>query len=338
MSRMCLCSLLLALTGCGTVSSLPAKGTEPAEKPDAEITAAAAQQSVESVEMPFQELIPLIRKEQPRDVERLEPHTWYGIWATDRADTHTLMRIERPLIHVVGIDKKTNASWVMDGHYSVAANGMMYGVMTALDTLSADPERARSLLEGDEHVLRGRRGEKKMMPFCCRPQPDGLELTMTDFRGTCFEKERDRFLHGRYQRTSLGRPSCAVPGAPLGTWVNDAGKVRLTMVLQPGRFELRLFDRQSGRRLNLAGNYDVATDGIIFGVVTSVEHGELGEASAQGHIAPQVLCFRYGFRNSLLVIEEAHGLGLDKRTEESLLGEYQPPGLQQNEVQRRGRS
>jgi len=333
-----MCSLLLALTGCGTVSSLPSKGSEPAEKPDADITAAAAQQSVESVEMPFQELIPLLLKEQPRDVERVEPQTWYGIWATDRADTHTLMRIERPLIHVIGIDKKTNASWVMDGHYSVAVNGMMYGVMTALDTLPADPERARALLENDEHVLRGRRGEKKMMPFCCRLRPDGPELTVTDFRGTCLEKDRDRFLHGRYQQTSLGRPSGAVPSAPLGTWVNDSDKQRLTMVLQPGRFELQLFDRISGRRLNLAGNYDVATDGIIFGVINVVEHGELGKAPVKGRIAPQVLCFRFGFHNSVLVIDEVHSLGLEKRTEESLLGDYRPPRPQQNEVRRRGRS
>jgi hypothetical protein len=327
--------LMVVMAGCEPSSSQFQRPAGPIEKTsagEAGVTAAAVKQSENVIgsdpspgAAPFEELIRLIQKDKPETPARIDPEAWYGIWELDRGSTRTRMRIERPLIRMVGIDKKTGTSWVMDGHYAVAPNGMMYGVMTALDQAAAQPERAQALLENDERVLRGERGEKKMMPFCCQIHADGPELTVADFRGTCFEKDRESLIHGRYQQTSMGRPSCAVPGPPLGTWMMDSNKSRLTMVIQPGRFEFRLFDRLSGRRVNVVGNYDVATEGIIFGVITSVEHGDLGKDMPGGSIFPLVICFHYGFRGSALVIDEVHSLGLDRKTEEGLIGEYRPP-------------
>jgi hypothetical protein len=332
--------LLVIAAGCESASSVFVRRSGPTENAFAgqsglapathqEGAADMAGSKPSAVGGPFRELIPLLNEqthsEQPHSAAAGETASWYGIWVADRNATRTWMRIERPLIHIVGIDKKTGAGWAMDGHYAVAANGMMYGVMTALAKTGPDPERARALMENDERALRGQPVEKKMMPFACQLRLDGPDLTVADFRGTCMDNNRDLFLHGRYQQTSVGRPSCAVPGAPLGTWVNDSGRGRLTMVIQPGRFEFRFLDRLSGRRINVAGNYDVAADGIIFGVLTSVEHGAVAKMTASGHIPPQVLCFRYGFRTSALVIGEVHSLGLRRDTEESLIGEYRPP-------------
>jgi hypothetical protein len=294
----------------------------------------ASHQSVETVSgsspapvdnAPFQELIPLIQTENPQTRAPADAEAWYGTWVNDRGQTWSRVRIERPLIRIVGIDKRTNTSWVMDGNYSIAANGMMYGVMTALDEATGQPGRASALLEGDERVLRGRQAEKKMMPFSCQIRADGPALIVADFRGTCFEKEREPLIHGRYEQASLGRPSCVVPGPPLGTWVMESKPARLSLVFQPGRFEIHRFDKVSGRRARIVGNYDVAADGIIYGVISLVERGELGKEMTSGHIAPLVLCFHFGFRGNALVIDQVHSLGLDSKTEESLMGEYRPP-------------
>jgi hypothetical protein len=318
-------SLLLVTAGCEPISALMHKQPEVQEAAEAHsilTTSALAPKPVG--DMPFHELIPLVRSDKQMEEPSIKPHTWYGTWVRDQGNTRTWLRVERPLIHIVGIDKKADTTWVMDGHYAVAANGMMYGVMTSIDTAAANPERTRALWDGDERVLRGRRGDKKLMPFSCRFTANGPELTLADFQGTSLEHDRDSFLHGRYQQTSLGRPSVAVPGAPLGVRESDRGKLRVTMVLQPGRVEFRLADR-SGRRINVAGNYDVANDGIILGVLTSVEHGEVGKAMAKGKIEPQVFCFHFGLRGTTTVIDEVHSLHLERSTEECLIGEYRLP-------------
>jgi hypothetical protein len=327
--------LLIMIAGCEPSSMVIPRRSEPSDKRDAgeaSVIRAALKQSSDTPREPsavgagfFQELIPLIRpqKSQPQTAQELE--AWYGIWVADRGGTRTRMRIERPLIQIVAIDKKTSTSRVMDGHYAVAPNGMMYGVMTGFQEATQQPEHVQALLDDDERALRGVHVEKRMMPFCCWVGRDGDDLTMTDFRGTALEKHRDALIHGRYQPVSLGRPSCAVPGPPLGTWVMTSGNTRLTLVIQPGRFEIRLLDRVSGRRVHSAGNYDVAPAGIIFGVITSVEHGEVGAAMTEGHISPLVLCFHFGWRGNALVIDEVRSLGLERKTEECLIGEFRPP-------------
>jgi hypothetical protein len=109
------------------------------------------------------------------------------------------------------------------------------------------------------------------------------------------------------------------------------------MVIQPGRLDFRLFDRLTGRRINVAGNYEVAPEGIVYGVLTSVEYGDLGKGMSGGRIAPLVFCFRFSFRGNRLVIDEVHSLGLDRKTEESLIGEYRPPNAQPAADSRRHR-
>jgi hypothetical protein len=72
-------------------------------------------------------------------------------------------------------------------------------------------------------------------------------------------------------------------------------------------------------------------------VLTSVEYGDLGKGMSGGRISPLVFCFRFSFRANRLVIDEVHSLGLDRKTEEGLIGEYRPPNAQPAADSRRHR-
>jgi hypothetical protein len=309
---------LLLIAGCASPPGTPALSDLQNSKDESGIFKASAEQKTAGFAG--------IRVEPVAEAKsfKLPPaEDFYGLWVMEEGNNKTWLRLESPRIHVVRINLATNAIWVADGHYSLARNGMTFGVVTSLDSATVAKEQAQALFDGDERLLPRiqKPGENKMLPFCGEIRLDGEEMVVNNLRGSCFADMKD--FHGRFKKVSLTRPTYARPPLPLGMWeLNPRGmKVRTELHLGSKQLDLTILDQVAGQRIRLSGDYDLASGGLLYGLLTTVDFAT-GIAREPGPIVPQAFCFRYGVYPNMLAIREIAGDCFAEKAQEEIKGEY----------------
>src|SRR5262249_12812130 len=110
----------------------------------------------------------------------------YGMWLREQGDIRTWLRIESPRIHLVLVDRAQGVARVMDGEYTLARDGTMFGVITSVENIT-QKEEAEGLHRGEDlstirHApfaipTQGSK-ETRILPFVLTPQRAGDELVL----------------------------------------------------------------------------------------------------------------------------------------------------------------
>jgi hypothetical protein len=218
----------------------------------------------------------------------IAPEAIYGLWLHDESNVRTWLRIESPRIHLVRIDKDKGIAAVLDGEYTLARDGSIFGVLTTVENFK-EKEMVEALYRGEESSLQNfflitpPEKVQRIQPFHLIPHRASEELAL----------EGDAIFQGRYRKTAETRPTFSRPVPPLGKWQCQIweSKLRSTLHLSD-KIDLEILDQITGRRLRLAGEYSVTAGNLLYGLFTSLDQSQ-GPGRAPHAIPPQLFSFRY---------------------------------------------
>jgi hypothetical protein len=210
----------------------------------------------------------------------------YGHWLRDQGHIRTWVRVESPRIHLALVDETQGIGRVMDGEYTLAKDGSIFGVISTVMNFN-EKEKVDTLFRGESPTvspfLPEQQPEKCCKPFLVTCRVEAGELVL----------DGEALFQGRYRKTAETRPTFARPVPPLGKWENRdwENKVHTRLHLSD-QIELEMVDQITGRRLKLAGRYAVTAGNLLYGTFTMMEQSET-VGRAWKDIPPQLFCFRY---------------------------------------------
>jgi hypothetical protein len=304
--------LILLLAGCAGKSSpsIAPVNPLPLPPPDREFPVAIRLTS-------YQEMAPA----KPIAAEAV-----YGVWLREDGNVRTWLRLESPRIHLVLVDRSQGIGRLMDGEYTLARDGRLFGVITSVENISRK-EEAEGLFRGEDlstirhaplAIPTPPKKETRSQPFIFYPQRAGEELVL----------DGDAMFLGRYRKTAETRPTFSRPVPPLGKWEyqNWELKVRTTLHLSD-KIEVEMLDQVTGRRVRLIGDYGVTASNLLYGLFTSIEQKPgLGNASDQNTAQPipsQLFCFRYAVAGAnQLQIRDVNAVCFDDKARDLLQRDF----------------
>jgi hypothetical protein len=256
------------------------------------------------------------------------PEQAYGVWLLEQGPTRTWVRLEKPKISIVEVDRDKDEACILNGDYSVARDGRVFGIITGHEQSAGDRERTLALWRGDEGVWRRTQTKETRLPYCCSLRPAGETLIIDELRGVCFSAGRERSFQGVFHKVSLGRPGYVKAPAPLGSWeLEPPGvKARVNLHILADRFDFTILDRVTGQRLHLEGEYDMTAEALFYAVLTKLEISNGNSTRVTGPVLPTPLYFRFGWYGPALQILDFESLCFDKKTNHTLAGRYAPQG------------
>ena len=218
----------------------------------------------------------------------------YGVWLREQGDIRTWLRIESPRIRLVLVDRAQGVGRVMDGEYTLARDGRLFGVITSVENIN-QKEEADGLHRGEDlstirHApfaipTQGSK-ETRILPFVLTPQRAGDELVL----------DGDPRFQGRYRKTAEARPTFYRPVPPLGKWEYQNWELKVRTNLHfSDKIEVKMLDQVTGRRMRMTGDYGVTASNLLYGLFTSLEQNQgPGQAGNTPQAIPaQLFCFRY---------------------------------------------
>jgi hypothetical protein len=89
---------------------------------------------------------------------------------------------------------------------------------------------------------------------------------------------------------------------PIGKWERKIGKNHLTLTVEGNRLHITSAGDQSG---TMHADYAMTRDGLIYGVITSIESDEDEQAEATKSLFDEPFCFRFRIDEGALIIHDA---------------------------------
>lgn len=101
---------------------------------------------------------------------------------------------------------------------------------------------------------------------------------------------------------SVGAASAQEATKPLGRWERKVGKHQLTLILDENRLHIYSTGEKPGA---LHADYAMTRDGVIYGVVTSIEYDEVEEADVVRKLFDAPFSFRFRIDEGAMVIHDS---------------------------------
>jgi hypothetical protein len=246
-----------------------------------------------------------------------------GVWHSEPGQYRTWLRLEHPRFWLVTGDRAGDRLWIMDGYFQQAADGLVYGVATRLESRTGGRAYLETLYAGDERALRAESKANMLQPFYCRLRRSGELLRVEDFYGPGLEALPRPCLDTAFQKAALARPSRVPPMLPLGSWENSllSPRDRIMLRFDAKQVELKVYPRGTGKRIRYQGEYTAAPGQLLFGVFNRMEDTMIpGQPPPLD--PPRPFCIHFGEKNQSLVILEASMPGFDEATCRQMKGEF----------------
>lgn len=109
---------------------------------------------------------------------------------------------------------------------------------------------------------------------------------------------------------SVGSLSAQTWTKPLGRWERKIGKNHLTLIIEENRLHILSAGEKPGA---LHADYSMTRDGVIYGVVTSIECDEEEEADAARTLFDSPFTFRFRIDEGALIIHDARLYDVDSK-------------------------
>ena len=115
------------------------------------------------------------------------------------------------------------------------------------------------------------------------------------------------------------------PAAPTGSWERAAGNDQITLRIDEKGVRWTFVMPGKGTTTMHAPDYKLSEDGVIFGIVRTVDWKN---GPAESHLKDQLLPFAISYRvdGDSLHIRDVRLFGADRRAHEALLGTYRALG------------
>jgi len=97
---------------------------------------------------------------------------------------------------------------------------------------------------------------------------------------------------------------------PLGKWERKVGKTRVTLSIEDTRLHINCSGDKS---VTLHADYSMTRDGLIYGVVTSIECDEDEEADITRTLFDAPFCFRFRIDEAALIIHDMKAHDADSK-------------------------